>query len=247
MWRYLPWVVLVAFLIGLVGRTVVFAGRGMVAAGEWDGQKQWVAGKVIILDPGHGGDDPGVVVGPIKEKEITLPIALKTKEVLEAQGARVILTRESDLDLGGKIREELGKRVQLVTEHGAHLYVSIHANNLNCNCWGAQSFYQRGGTVKGKALAFALQSQLKKWTPTTRTALEANYFVLRTSPVPAALVEVGFLSNSREAANLRDPAYHGLLANAIALGIADYFQQEPSLKEPAPDSKPKGDSQEKQE
>ncbi|HLO03294.1 MAG TPA: N-acetylmuramoyl-L-alanine amidase [Symbiobacteriaceae bacterium] len=225
MWRYLPWVLLVAFLVGLVGRTAVFAGRGMVAAGEWDGQKQWVAGKVIVLDPGHGGDDPGVVVGAIREKEITLPVALKTKEILEAQGARVILTRDSDIDLGGKIAEELGKRVQLVTEHGAQLYVSIHANKLNCNCWGAQTFYQRGGTPQGKALAFALQNQLRKWTPTTRTALEANYFVLRTAPVPAALVEVGFLSNGREAANLRDPAYQGLVANAIALGIADYFQQ----------------------
>jgi N-acetylmuramoyl-L-alanine amidase len=238
-WRYLPWIVVLAFLVGLVGRSVVFAGRGMVAAGEWDGQKQWVTGKVIVLDPGHGGDDPGVVEGGIKEKDITLPIALKTKEVLEAQGARVFLTRDSDIDLGGKIAEELAKRVELVNQHNAQLYVSIHANRLDCKCWGAQTFYQRGGTPQGKALAFAIQNQLRKWTPTTRTALQANYFVLRTSPVPAALVEVGFLSNAREAANLRDPAYQGLVANAIALGIADYFQQGSNA--------PQGDSTEKQE
>lgn len=227
MWRYLPWVVLVAFLVGLVGRTVVFASRGMMAAGEWDEQKQWVANRVIVLDPGHGGADPGVIVGPIKEKEITLPIAIKTKEILEAQGARVILTRDSDIDLGGPIREELGKRVKLVNEHKAEIYVSIHANKLNCNCWGAQTFYQKDGTPQGKALAVALQNQLRKWTPTTRTTLEADFFVLRTSPVPAALVEVGFLSNGREAASLQDPAYQGLVANAIALGIAEYVQGQP--------------------
>lgn len=239
MWRYLPWVVLVAFLVGLVGRTVVFASRGMVAAGEWDGQRQWVAGRVIVLDPGHGGDDPGVVVGSIREKEITLPIAIKTKEVLEAQGAKVVLTRDRDIDLGGKIREELGKRVQLATDHKAEIYVSIHANKLNCNCWGAQTFYQRGGAPQGKALAFALQNQLRKWTPTTRTALEADYFVLRTAPVPATLVEVGFLSSSREAASLQDSAYQGLVANAIALGIADYFKEVGPPAGAEPESQPK--------
>lgn len=239
MLRYLPWVVLVAFLVGLVGRTVVFTGRGLVAAGEWDGQQQWVANRVIVLDPGHGGDDPGVIVGPIKEKEITLPIALKTKEVLEAHGAKVILTRESDIDLGGPIREELGKRVKLVEEHKAEIYLSIHANKLNCNCWGAQTFYQKGGTPQGKALAFAVQNQLRKWTPTTRTALEADFFVLRTAPVPAALVEVGFLSSSREAANLQDSSYQGLVANAIALGIASYFQESGLPPRAQPDAQPK--------
>jgi N-acetylmuramoyl-L-alanine amidase len=254
-WRYLPWVVAAAFVVGLVGRTVVFAGRGMVAQERLDGQKQWVAGKVIVLDPGHGGDDPGVIVSGIKEKDVILPVSLKTKAALEALGAKVIMTRDTDIDLGGKVREELSKRVDKVGEHGAQIYVSIHANKLNCNCWGAQTFYQRletagatqsgagsqsgspsqlgpGRLDQGKALAFAIQNQLRKWTPTTRTALQANYFVLRMSPVPAALVEVGFLSNSREAANLRDPAYQVLVANAIALGIADYFQQEGTSRPP---------------
>jgi N-acetylmuramoyl-L-alanine amidase len=239
-WRYLPWVVASAFVVGLVGRTVVFAGRGMVAQERLDGQKQWVAGKVIVLDPGHGGDDPGVIVSGIKEKDVVLPVSLKTKAALEALGAKVIMTRDTDIDLGGKIREELSKRVEKVGEHGAQIYVSIHANKLNCNCWGAQTFYQRPESAaasesaqrleEGKALAFAIQNQLRKWTPTTRTALQANYFVLRTAPVPAALVEVGFLSNSREATNLRDPAYQVLVANAIALGIADYFQQESTTR-----------------
>lgn len=252
MWRYLPWVVAAAFVVGLVGRTVVFAGRGMVAQEQLDGQKRWVSGKVIVLDPGHGGDDPGVIVSGIKEKDVILPVSLKTKAALEALGAKVILTRETDIDLGGKIREELTKRVDMVAQNGAQLYVSIHANKLNCNCWGAQTFYQRleGAAAQpdaqsapplqpgasrleqGKALAFAIQNQLRKWTPTTRTALQANYYVLRTAPVPAALVEIGFLSNSKEAANLRDPAYQVLVANAIALGIADYFQQEGSTRPP---------------
>lgn len=247
MWRYLLWGVLAAFVIGLVGRTVGFAGQGMVAQEKLDNQKQWIAGKVIVLDAGHGGDDPGVIVGSTKEKDVTLPVALKTKAALEALGAKVVMTRETDVDLGGKIREELTKRVDLVAQNQAQLFVSIHANKLDCNCWGAQTFYQRSEKpgqndptkppepaslapeadrfAQGKTLAVAIQNQLRKWTPTTRVALQANYFVLRTAPVPAALVEVGFLSNGKEAANLRDPAYQSLVANAIALGIADYFQQ----------------------
>jgi N-acetylmuramoyl-L-alanine amidase len=232
--RYLLGLVMVAFLIGLIGRTAVYAGKALVAANAWDGMKQEVRGKVIIVDPGHGGDDPGVVVGSIREKELTLPIAQKLKAVLEEHGAKVILTRDADVDLGGKMRDELMKRVQLATDQQAHLYISIHANKENCNCWGAQTFYQKESRPEAKALAFAIQNQLRRWTPTTRTPLPANYYVLRHSPVPATLVEVGFLSNGREASNLRDPAYQALLANAMALGIADYFQQERSLKESTP-------------
>lgn len=185
---------------------------------------RWVRGLVVVLDPGHGGDDPGAVVGPTREKELVLQIALRVKETLEQAGARVVMTRERDEDLGGRIREELGRRVALVKQHDAQLYVSIHANKDSCNCWGAQTFYQRSGMPEGKALAMAIQNQLRQLTPTTRVALPADYFVLRTSPVPAAMVEVGFLTNAAEHSRLKNPEYQRTLALAVTRGIADFVR-----------------------
>ena len=135
-----------------------------------------------------------------------------------------------DAELGERIeaaREELGKRVALAERHNARAYVSIHANKDNCYCWGAQTFYQKnGGHPEGKALALAIQEQLRRNTPTTRVALAANYFVLRTNVAPAAMVEVGFLTNAKEHARLQDPEYQRTLARAVALGIADFFRSQ---------------------
>jgi N-acetylmuramoyl-L-alanine amidase len=185
---------------------------------------RWVRGRVILIDPGHGGDDPGAVVQGTLEKHIVLEIGLQVKKLLEEQGATVYLTREKDEDLGGPIREELGRRVAMVDQRRAHVYVSIHANKDSCFCWGAQTFYQKDGMPTGKELALAIQTQMRKLTTTTRVALPADYFVLRTSPVPAAMVEVGFLTNAKEHRQLLDPAYQRTLASAIVLGLADFFK-----------------------
>ena len=215
---------LALLLLALLART---AWTGHVAAAMQERLSEsgrYLKGMVIVVDPGHGGDDPGAVVGETLEKHIVLDIAKDLKELLEQQGARVVLTRESDVSLGGPMREELGRRVALVREHKAAAYVAIHANKDSCNCWGAQTFYQKKGMPAGKELALAIQGQLRRLTPTTRVALPADYFVLRTSPVPAAMVEVGFLTNAKEKARLQDPSYQRTVAMAVALGLADFFK-----------------------
>jgi N-acetylmuramoyl-L-alanine amidase len=217
---------LALFLLGLLART---AWTGHVAAameGQLKESGQYLKGVTVVVDPGHGGEDPGAVVGGTVEKGLVLDISRALKEILEQQGAKVVLTRDSDVSLGGPIREELGRRVALVTEHKAAVFVSIHANKDGCNCWGAQTFYQKNGMPAGKELAAAIQSQLRRLTPTTRTALAANYFVLRTSPVPSAMVEVGFLTNAKEKARLQDPAYQRTIATAVALGLADFMKSQ---------------------
>lgn len=187
---------------------------------------RWLREAVIVVDPGHGGDDPGGVVQGTLEKGIVLEIGKALQQVLEANGARVVMTRSTDVNLGGRIRVELGRRVALVDQHRAHVYVSIHANKDRCNCWGAQTFYQRDGKPEGKLLAQAIQDELRRLTPTTRVPLSADYFVLRNSPVPAAMVEVGFLTNAQEMARLKDPGYQRTLATAIALGVSEFFRSQ---------------------
>lgn len=222
-WRQATLVGLVIFFLGSIVRGAWVAGEpARQVMQDLSEAAGYLKGLVLVVDPGHGGDDPGAVVSGVREKDITLPIALAMKELLEQHGAQVVMTRTEDVDLGGKTREELGKRVALVEQHGAQLYISVHANQDACYCWGAQTFYQKGGTAEGKALAEAIQARLRAMTPTTREALAANYFVLRSTPVPAVVVETGFLSNADERARLQQPDYQRRVATAVVLGIADF-------------------------
>ncbi|HWH69232.1 MAG TPA: N-acetylmuramoyl-L-alanine amidase, partial [Candidatus Sulfotelmatobacter sp.] len=114
---------LALFLLALLART---AWTGQTAAAmqqRLNESGKYLRGAVIIVDPGHGGEDPGAVVGPVEEKHIVLDISKALKEMLEKQGARVILTRDEDKSLGGPIREELGRRVALIQEHKASVFV----------------------------------------------------------------------------------------------------------------------------
>lgn len=196
-----------------------------------------LTGKIIVIDPGHGGVDPGAVADGVKEKEITLAVALELRDLLTQAGARPLLTRESDVDLRdralpeytNKRRGELAARVQLVAEHGAHLFISIHANKFgNRSPWrGAQVFYDPRGKPEGPILARMLQEELQEQTGTRRVARPIEQFVLERSPVPAATVEVGFLSNPDEAKLLQDPSYQKKLAYAIFAGLARYLAAQP--------------------
>lgn len=181
-----------------------------------------LAGMVIVVDPGHGGWDPGAVVEGVKEKDLTLQVSQVLKELLEARGARVILTRSDDTHYSRTVREDLRQRVALVSEHRADLFLSLHANQDRCNCWGAQTFYQKGGSAEGKTLAIAIQNRLRERTDTTRYALPGDYFVLRTTDVPAVIVEMGFLSHRPEREKLQQPEYQRTIALAIAEGVEAY-------------------------
>lgn len=233
-WRQVAIAGLALFLLSVTVRVVLSARETVAAAADLTAAGQYLKGMVIVVDPGHGGWDPGAVVGDTEEKFIVLDIAKQLKAMLEQQGARVVLTREDDSTFSRRIREDLARRVALVEEHKANLYVSVHANKDGCKCWGAQTFYQRNGAPAGKELAAAIQNQLRRLTPTTRVALAADYYVLRTSPVPAAMVEVGFLTHAPERERLKDPTYQGTVASAIALGLADY------LRSQVPDARAKG-------
>lgn len=187
-------------------------------------------GYVIALDPGHGGYDPGFLENGITEKEIVLEISLKLKSYLEQSGASVVMTRDSDRDLleqpvGPKKHRDLSNRLKLVEESGSDILISVHANAISSPYWsGAQTFYAPGDE-ESKALALAIQQELIRVLGNTRrSALSRELFVLLESPVPAVIVEVGFMSNPDESRLLRNPAYQQRVAWALYIGIVRYLR-----------------------
>ncbi len=195
-------------------------------------------GKVVIVDPGHGGRDGGATgVSGAREKEIVLAIALKLRDQLVANGATVVLTRDGDRDMrdtvqpvdGSKWRGELVARAAMAAEHGAHLLVSVHANAHGRGTpWkGAQAFWDPRGHPDSERLARTLMAALSKHTETRRVHRQIEQLVLARSGVPACTVEVGFLSNADEEKRLQDPAYQERLAGAVTAGITAFLATGP--------------------
>ena len=170
---------------------------------------------VIVLDPGHGGEDTGMTGVSASEKDIDLKICSKLKIMLESQGYQVVLTREDDTRLS---KEE---RVALANESGADLLVSVHCNYSedDTGLTGAASSYQ-DGSRQSEALAENIQSALTDESGAADKGTKAgNYTILNDAEMPAVLVEAGYLSNETEAANLADDVYQNDVAKGIARGI----------------------------
>ncbi|MCL4424273.1 MAG: N-acetylmuramoyl-L-alanine amidase [Firmicutes bacterium] len=193
-------------------------------------------GKVIVLDPGHGGVDPGIVgPGGTKEEDVVLGITQYLREFLEATRCRVILTRERDQDLadGGRSlserkRLDLKKRVEIANQPGVDIFLTIHANGTPSSRWhGAQVFYLPEGHPDNGRLARHLQAELTRITGKTNRQVNVNInqYVLREVKVPAANVEVGFLSNPTEERLLARADYQREVAWAIFVGLSKYLTQ----------------------
>lgn len=187
-----------------------------------------LSGKTITIDPGHGGSDSGAI-GPhgVQEKNITLPISMYLKKSLENRGAKVLLTRTTDVDVYGPNAsgvDELGARVN-VNRSNSDVLVSVHINAFNNPSVGGIATYYYSKTGNDARLAQKVQSQIAD-TPGfngDRGIQEGNLYVLRHSNMPAILVELGFISNPNEERVLQSPQTQEDFANRIANGIANYF------------------------
>jgi len=189
-----------------------------------------LASKVIVIDPGHGGCDPGASRGNYVEKDITLAIGQHLAKQLSEAGAMVVMLRTEDRDLVGdgfsgsiaaRKREDLRLRVQKANEVKADLYISIHANADPSPRWhGAQVFYNPS-SKPSKLTAVMIQEEITKQLGNTkRKALAGDYYVLRNTEMPAVIIEVGFLSHPQEASLLVNSDYQARMAQAIFAGIA---------------------------
>lgn len=186
-------------------------------------------GKVVILDPGHGGGDPGTLgVGPTTEAENVLAIAWELKALLERYGAKVIMTRQTDTSpsVGTQYSDQqngqLAARVATANRSSGQIYISLHNDwNDNRNIKGASVHYYKSQDL---ALAEAIQSSLVNQTRAVDLGIQrSNFYVLRNTSIPAALVEIGFLSNPEEAQLLAKPSYRRQVALGILAGIQAYY------------------------
>ncbi len=187
---------------------------------------------VVVLDSGHGGFDPGKISeSGTLEKDINLQIALRVKQYLEAAGADVVMTRDSDVGLyapsdNNKKIADMRNRCQLINDAKPALVVSIHQNSYHEESVdGAQVFYYQD-SENGKRLAEILQKRFDYvlGEANTRTArANDSYYLLLHVKSPIVIVECGFLSNREEAALLNTEDYQDKVAWTIHMGIMEYL------------------------
>ena len=187
-------------------------------------------GHTIIIDPGHGGIDGGARYNNLLEKDINLAFSKKLGQYLSAYGAIVLYTREDDSDYytkgkGGK-RNDLLKRVELIDQSSAEVFVSIHCNAVRDSQWyGSQVFYNPKHQAN-KFISEIMQDLLKKFPPNNKRQAKQDLqiLILNSPEKPGVLVETGYLSNKNEARLLADAEYQERMVIQIAKGLAYYFK-----------------------
>ncbi len=207
---------------------------GSASRGNYD-----VLNKIVYLDAGHGGYDPGASYFGISEKSLTLAIQSRVKAKLESEGYQVVTTRTSDTYV------DLTDRSRAVNASESDIFVSIHINASGSSAaQGIETYYYQpyaeypsriNATYHANptrlsmsdTLANAIQSSLINATGAQNQGVKRQTFaVLRETTAPAVLLELGFLSNPQEAARLNTAAYQETLANAIVAGIKSYYEKE---------------------
>lgn len=187
-----------------------------------------VKNKIITIDPGHGGSDSGAV-GPngYTEKEGTFAISQKVASILNQSGAKVVMTRDSDVDVYGpnaSARNELQARVDVGNNANSDIFVSIHCNAfVNPAANGTQTFYY-GSSYQGQRLAQSIQEKMIEANGLRDRGISTcNFYVVKHSYMPAVLIETAFITNYDEEALLSDDEWQTIMAKAIAEGINEYF------------------------
>ena len=189
--------------------------------------------QTILIDPGHGGSDPGKVgSGSILEKDINLSLSLQLKKILEKEKFKVYLTRDGDYNLASSTSNvkisDLKNRKQQIFDLEPAAVISIHQNSYpSGEVSGAQVFYYQGAS-DSKLLADSIQSALiKGLDPSTRRQAKSNadYYLLRDNPYPTVIVECGFLSNAEELKKLQSKTYQKKAAKCIRDGLKKYLKQ----------------------
>lgn len=230
------------WLVGLVVLIVLIKFPLPDFAKETAGLPFPLAGKVVVLDAGHGGADGGAVgKDDTLEKDIALEVTKKLRDYLQQSGAIVHLTRETDTDLAAedtkglsrRKAEDIKNRMNFINSNNADFFLTIHLNAIPSTRWsGAQTFYYPK-SEESKHLAKMIQAEItRNLENTNRSALAVNnLYLLKNAEIPGALVEIGFLSNVAERELLKDETYQRQMAASIYEGILRYLTQEPEAEE----------------
>lgn len=173
---------------------------------------------VVVIDPGHGGRDPGAVgIGGMQEKQINTAVSNRVQQQLQAAGITVLMTRSSDVYV------DLDARAQFANRAGANLFVSIHSNAISMqrpDVNGLETYYFSSGERLARSIHSAV---LRNVSMRDRGVRQARFYVLRYTTMPSVLVETGFVTGAEDAARFRDPAAVNRIADGIARGILDYL------------------------
>lgn len=220
----------VAFLSWQAGTLAAAGGKYIQSENGFGEQRK----AVVVVDPGHGGTDPGKVgISGQLEKDINLEIAKKLKTYLEASDVTVVLTRDKDMGLyssgdAHKKMADMRKRCQLIEEAKPDLVISIHQNSYHEEAIrGGQVFYYKT-SVKGKKLAQILQERFDYVLGDAnkrQAKANDNYYLLLHVKEPIVIAECGFLSNGEEAKKLETEEYQDRLAWTLHMGIMEYLNQ----------------------
>ncbi|MCD8336116.1 MAG: N-acetylmuramoyl-L-alanine amidase [Lachnospiraceae bacterium] len=189
--------------------------------------------QTIVIDPGHGGDDPGMIgESGISEKVLNLIYAKKLAALLEAEGYEAVLTRTTedglyDADASNKKAQDMQRRVAIIEEEDPVLTVSIHQNSYpeDSSVKGPQVFYYEQ-SAEGEKLATAIQDSLNEELEVERPRVQkgnTTYYILKRSVSTTVIVECGFLTNPQEEALLQEETYQDRMAQAICDGILTYL------------------------
>lgn len=175
---------------------------------------------VIVVDPGHGGQDSGALgIGGIQEKNIILPIGKRVAEILQQNGLQAVLTRDSDYFV------TLQGRVDIAERTNADVFVSVHANSAGDDrpeVSGLETYYYDSGLGLARIVH---NSILRSVNVRDRGVRKARFYVLRKNSMPAILVETGYLTGREDAAKLSNKLYQNQMAEAIARGVMQYLKQ----------------------
>lgn len=193
--------------------------------------KQEPKEKVVVIDAGHGAEDPGKVgVNGVLEKDINLEVAKLLRDYLTTEGIQVVMTREDDQglypsDAGNKKLEDMRKRVEKINDTKPDLVVSVHQNSYSdADIWGAQVFYYTH-SKDGKDAAETIQEVMKTLNEENKRQAKANdtYYMLKKTEVPTVIVECGFLSHPEEADLLATKEYQKKVAEVIGNGVIKWL------------------------
>ena len=184
--------------------------------------------KIITLDPGHGGSDPGAIgASGLKEKQITLEISMRVKELLEKEGAKVFMTRTTDKDVyapNASDRAELQARVNVAEKHNSDLFLSLHINSSVNKSVGGFSSYYYPKTDNDLKIAKAIQDKFAKNFGVDNLGVrQANFYVVKRCSMPATLLEMCFISNPKEEKLMKSKWFQKKTARLIVEGVKNYF------------------------
>lgn len=186
--------------------------------------------RLIVIDPGHGGSDPGTIRGDYQEKTIALDVSKRVRDILVKRGWQVVMTREDDRDVyapNDSDRDELQARDDVANRKGARLFLSIHVNSfINSGPHGATVYYYK---PEDYTLAQAVRRRIATGVPIKDDGvIKDKLYVLHHADMPSTLVEMAYLSNPDDRRLLASPQWRQSIAQAIADGVGDYAGPAPS-------------------